>query len=322
MKCYLALTEPDSDNEVYIDLLEVTLKSANSNTSLVLYALYDGNIESPCYKLLKKYKVNIISHKFSHEQYLPKIYPLSYLEKKFGKVIPYRKIAGTFMRLDIPFIEKDEDYVLYCDIDVMFNKDIRLDELPLPRYLAAAPEFDKDITKMNAFNAGVLLLNVQNMKEKISQIFSLLQKGKPNATGVFDQGFLNQFCFKDMDLLPIEYNWKPYWGINKEAKIIHFHGMKPNGNMRNSGFSMNPYIFFHMLKGHESDFDGLVYYSLCFFQTLGKDGKNWISSYLTNVFLTYLHYSLNKQSDRVVTYQECKDTLKLFLKRKLEELRD
>ena len=58
MKCYLALTEPDSDNEVYIDLLEVTLKSANSNTSLGLYALYDGNIESPCYKLLKKYKVN------------------------------------------------------------------------------------------------------------------------------------------------------------------------------------------------------------------------------------------------------------------------
>jgi hypothetical protein len=24
-----------------------------------------------------------------------------------------------------------------------------------------------------------------------------------------------------------ELNWKPYWGINPAAKIIHFHGPKP-----------------------------------------------------------------------------------------------
>lgn len=320
MKCYFALTEPDSDNEVYLDLLEVTLKSANSNTTLDLYALYDGSITSRCHELLRKYNVNVIYHKFSHEEYLPKVYPLSYMQKKLGKVVSYKKIAGTFMRLDIPFIEKEDDYVLYSDIDVIFNSDITLDELPHPRYLAAAPEFEKDITKIDGFNAGILLINVQNMKEKISQIFDLLQRGKRNTTGIFDQGFLNQFCFKDMDLLPVEYNWKPYWGINKEAKIIHFHGMKPNGNMENSGFSMNPYVFFRMLKGHENDFNGLIYYSWYFFQILGKDGKDWLSSYLTSVFLTYLHYSNPKQNDRVVTFQECKDTLRLFLKRKFREL--
>ena len=126
MKCYFALTEPDQDNEVYIDLLEVALKSATTNTSLDLYALYDGSKESPCYKLLQHYNVTTIFHKFSHEDYLPKVYPKNYLEQKFGKCISYKKIAGSFMRLDIPFVEKEDDFVLYCDIDVFFNKEFFL----------------------------------------------------------------------------------------------------------------------------------------------------------------------------------------------------
>lgn len=39
-----------------------------------------------------------------------------------------------------------------------------------------------------------------------------------------------------MELLPIEYNWKPYWGINDKAKLIHFHGMKPSSNLNEAGF--------------------------------------------------------------------------------------
>ena len=294
MKCYFALTEPDSDNEVYIDLLEVTLKSAVKNTSLDLYALYDGKVDSRCYSLLKKYNVNIILHKFSHEQFLPIVYPEDYMKQQYGKVISYKKIAGTFMRLDIPFIEKDDEFVLYCDIDVLFNCEISLDELPKPHYLAAAPEFEKDVTKMSSFNAGVLLLNVRNMKEKITNIFNCMKKGERNSSGLFDQGFLNQFCFEDMDLLPIEFNWKPYWGINPQAKIIHFHGMKPNGNIDNSGFTMKTSVHYRILKGHPLDFEGLVYYNMLFFETLGKDGKQWIATYLTNVFITYLYHSKSK----------------------------
>lgn len=28
------------------------------------------------------------------------------------------------------------------------------------------------------------------------------------------------------DRLAPEYNWKPYWGLNPNAKIVHFHGIK------------------------------------------------------------------------------------------------
>jgi hypothetical protein len=27
--------------------------------------------------------------------------------------------------------------------------------------------------------------------------------------------------------LPLEMNWKPYWGWNPDASIVHFHGPKP-----------------------------------------------------------------------------------------------
>ena len=34
--------------------------------------------------------------------------------------------------------------------------------------------------------------------------------------------------FRDrMNFLPDIYNWKPYWGINDAALVIHFHSVKP-----------------------------------------------------------------------------------------------
>ena len=29
------------------------------------------------------------------------------------------------------------------------------------------------------------------------------------------------------DDLPLELNWKPYWGENERASVVHFHGLKP-----------------------------------------------------------------------------------------------
>ena len=49
------------------------------------------------------------------------------------------------MRLDIPFLEKEEDYVFYTDIDVYFQSNVSLEVLKLPKYLSATPEFNKNI---------------------------------------------------------------------------------------------------------------------------------------------------------------------------------
>lgn len=140
------------------------------------------------------------------------------------------------MRWEIPVDEKEEKYVLYSDIDVIFNADILLEELPHPTYLAAAPEYERNVEDMEYFNAGVLVMNIQGMKEKYEEFILKMKNRERNISGLFDQGYLNELCFKDMELLPIEYNWKPYWGINDKAKLIHFHGMKPSSNLNEAGF--------------------------------------------------------------------------------------
>lgn len=56
MKCYLALTAPDDENDVYADSLEVALLSGLKNTSLNFIVLYDGDENNRCYKFLKQKK--------------------------------------------------------------------------------------------------------------------------------------------------------------------------------------------------------------------------------------------------------------------------
>jgi len=248
-----------------------------------MIALYDGPHSHRCYNIMIENGVTVIDHIFSHKEYLEKTYPKIGQERK----ISYDKLAGTFMRFDVPFIEQEEEYVLYTDIDVIFMQDIKLNDIPKPKYLAAAPEFFKDTSKMECFNAGILVLNVKNMRERILKIFSDLKSGKPNKINLFDQGYLNQYCFHDMELLPLEYNWKPYWGINKEAKIIHYHGMKPGGNLQNSGFGMSDDALIMSLDNHLEDIEGYIHYITMFFNYINKDGIEWTSKFIKHIFLLF-----------------------------------
>ena len=38
----------------------------------------------------------------------------------------------------------------------------------------------------------------------------------------------SHYAINMFDLLPDELNWKPYWGLNSNAEIVHFHGPKPS----------------------------------------------------------------------------------------------
>ena len=288
MKCYICLTAPDEENSVYTDLLEATVVSARKNTSLEMIALYDGPHSHPCYQIMIENGVNVIDHVFSHKKYLETTYPKEFLLKSFGRVFSYDKLAGTFMRLDVPFIENKEEYVLYVDIDIMFMKDITFEDIPKPKYIAATAEIYKDINKMKNFNAGILVMNIKNMREKCSLIFEDLRHEKRNKVNIFDQGYLNQYCFHDMDILPLEYNWKPYWGINHDAKIIHYHGMKPGGNHSCSGFAMNDDVIIETLNGHPKDIDGYLYYCLELFSCINKNGNEWTSKFISKIFELFI----------------------------------
>ena len=288
MKCYLCLTEPDEENSVYLDLLYVSLKTARKNTTLELIVLYDGTETGRCYEILKEFNVKIIKHQFSHKQYLEKTYPQNYIREMCGRDIPYEKIAGTFMRFDIPFVEQEDDFVFYTDIDVMFLRDFSHENFEKPEYLAATTELEKDLETMTYFNAGILYLNVKQMRKISEQVYNSLKNGEKNKTGLFDQGYLNQLCFEKMTIMPLEFNWKPYWGYNKEAYIVHFHAMKPDGDIENSGFGMTKHTLYHSLRNHFQDINGYVYYLMQYYEVLGKDGKKWIADFISLVFTTII----------------------------------
>ncbi len=59
----------------------------------------------------------------------------------------FNKLAGTYGRMDLPSLGIEDDFILYTDLDVVFNRDIRLtDFATLPKYFAAAPQLYKVTT--------------------------------------------------------------------------------------------------------------------------------------------------------------------------------
>lgn len=287
MKCYICLTDSIITRNDYFDLLKVTLISAKKKTSLHIVCLYDGKVNDPVYNLLKEFDAEIIIHQLPYKKELMEIYPREWMLKNLGKEIDYNRIFGTFMRMEIPMVEKEEEYVLYADIDVIFNSDILLEELPHPTYLAAAPEFDRNIENMNYFNAGVLVMNIQGMKIKYEEFIRKMKKRERNVSGLFDQGYLNELCFSDMELLPLEYNWKPYWGINKKAKLIHFHGMKPSSNLNEAGFVTDNSFFRIVFDANKDGYAGYVYYFTQFYEYLNRRDDLWLYNHLQDIFNLY-----------------------------------
>lgn len=194
------------------------LRSSNKNTTLQPILVYDGNDTQFVYSV-KNLGGRVHQHVFTGAT----------TEAFNSRPIEWKKIAtGTYLRIDIPRICGDlgiyDKYVLYTDVDVLFVKDpVPILDLCKPEYFAACPEFSKN--NWTYINAGVLLLNVEAMTDTYDALMDLV-----NATyhvAGFDQTPLNKYYRGKIDQLPLIMNHKPYWGIDHDACIIHYHGPKP-----------------------------------------------------------------------------------------------
>lgn len=194
--------------------IEIAVKSALKNTPLKPYCLFVGE-ETDLLARLREMGVEIIHHESSFKEDL-----------KIGYGEKYKIFSGHWLRADIPLIEQSEEFILYTDIDVMF---MRWPEyLQEPRIFSAAPEMDaKNLTH---FNSGVMVMNISGMRS-VHEEFSAAIRNRLNNEFKYpahDQKSFNDFFAGEYDHLDIRMNWKPYWGRNDEAAIIHFHGPKPH----------------------------------------------------------------------------------------------
>ena len=142
---------------------------------------------------------------------------------------------GFYLCLAVPGAEaaRGQEHVLFTDCDVMFTGPVDLGAVR-PALLAAAPEMD-DVrrpapgTSGRGFNSGVMIMNVAAMRAWMPAIESGLERDAYFPTnGVYDQGALNSAIPEgDWDRLPDILKWRPAFGINPQASIVHWHGPKP-----------------------------------------------------------------------------------------------
>ena len=228
MKWITCLNEDTPLFNTYRDLLKVAVVSCLENTQFQPIFIYDGKDNELTYWLEKK-GVDIIHHKSSFTKAF-----LNYCHKEPDSL--QNQIAhGAFLRVDIPSIAKknnwQDEFVFYTDCDVMF-----LGKWPNRfwnnqcKFFAVAPEVD--INNFDDFNTGSMIMNLEGLS-KVEKNFNkyIIDNIDLFFNSAWDQTAYQKYFKKYYTKLNPIYNWKTYWGINSNAKLIHFHGIKPHHRM-------------------------------------------------------------------------------------------
>jgi hypothetical protein len=224
MDWYFALTEDSTAFRQYAEMAMVAVHTARRVTALEPHCIYDGR-ENDFTSWLQKHEVRIVPHRsFVRDA-------LAELGRKKGNPHLAAALSGAFSRVELPELADHGGRVLYTDCDVMFRADPIPDLEANPcHYFAVAPESTLD-DYVN-MNTGVMLMNTSRLRESLPAFRDYVSKNLAALEAESWDEAAYRWYYRDesgplWDRLPPELNWKPYWGENAEAKIIHFHGPKP-----------------------------------------------------------------------------------------------
>lgn len=236
MKWYFACNDKSQN---FYPLIKGAVNSALKNTTLEPHFIYDGE-ENDFTQWLREKGVKIIHHKVSFYEALKNHYNENLLNIA----------SGAFLRCDIPIIEQEDDFVLYTDCDVMFLKDFKNDLNP--KYFACSTQFDKK--NFNDFNTGVMVMNVKKLRESHAK-FSEFIINNLSILNAFDQTAYQIFYSSKNTKLSTEFNHKPYWGVDDNAFIIHFHGPKPFSFTTDKGLMHMPTVHYQLYIKDKNAYD-------------------------------------------------------------------
>lgn len=213
MKWYMALNEAGTHGDIARHL-RIAVLSGRANSTLQPCLLYYGD-RNEFTRWLERNGVRIIN---SQPQFLDLILRLAE-EGRYSTAF-----IGHWLRASVCLEEWDDPYVLYTDVDILVRSNPELGTIR-PAILAAAPEFQPD--NWNYFNAGVMVANVERLRADYTRFERYLREHlESRAHGFHDQIAYNDFYRRSWERLPLTLNWKPYWGWDEQAEIVHFHGPK------------------------------------------------------------------------------------------------
>ena len=169
-------------------------------------------------------QVTIILHRLSFHDRIQTNFHIA------GGLIPTQLAA--YMRLDIPLVVDDAkrmanehgisvrtDYALYTDLDIlMYN----MTPWVYPAYVSMGPQA---VYGTLAENSGVMHINITSTTAELPALLDFADAHKWNFPAG-DQGLLMEFYKGRIVALDPEYNWKPYWGIKRHVRVVHFHASK------------------------------------------------------------------------------------------------
>ena len=217
MKWYFAINQGSlaAQRSHWEPLIRAAVRSARERTTLEPHLIYDGDLGDPFVAELRDAGVTIKPHRVTFHEALA-AHP--------SENPAYARMAGgAFLRVEIPLVEHEAEYILYTDCDVIFLREPRLPWLK-PRRFSCAPEFDR--LNLSAFNTGVMLMNLPRLRAELPAFTRFITSHLSEFT-TWDQDAYRQFYRGKVARLPSRLNWRAYWGDPSRADILHFHGQKP-----------------------------------------------------------------------------------------------
>jgi len=227
MQWFLALSDGGATFSHYVEMAKVAIYTAQKFTSLQPHLLYDGS-ENEFTGWLRKRGVPVIECRST-------LYAqLAGLDVCKRDPTIAATARGIFLRVELPDLAERlalDERVLYTDCDVIFRRDVAKDLSQIDcEYFAVAGEFTPD--DYDNMNNGVMWMNLpalakrnREFKDYIRLNLVRLQEG--HWEQVAYREFFRRGGVRLWNELSPALNWKPYWGDNPDAGIIHFHGPKP-----------------------------------------------------------------------------------------------
>ncbi|MGE0815628.1 MAG: hypothetical protein AB7O28_23455 [Vicinamibacterales bacterium] len=239
MKWFFAFNEYAST--WFGEMLQVAVVTAADHAPhLEPHCLYDGDGETGLTAWLRSRGVRIHPTRVAFRARLD---AEDVRERNAGTGYSPQAARGFYLCLAVPASESavSETHVLFTDCDVMFTGPVDLSAYR-PSLLAAAPEM-RDVRRPSpsewgaGFNSGVMLMNAAAMRARMPAIEQVLERDGyyqfPQANAIYDQGALNSAIREgEWEPLPQTLNWRPAFGINPDAAIVHWHGPKPRHAQR------------------------------------------------------------------------------------------
>ena len=223
----------------YMPFLAVTLQSLIENSSIEYYYLIKilyTNISENNKEKIKKYERENVNIEFVDLNYYigtikDKLYTRDYYSKT------------TYFRLFIPNLYPQYDKVLYLDCDIVLLRDVaELFNIDMgDNLVGGAPDdviqtyevFQEYVEKVvgvadyrNYFNAGVLLMNLDELRKYKFQEKFLYSLDKIKFSVAQDQDYLNRLCKGRVKIIDKTWNRMPISNIEvdeKDLKLIHYN---------------------------------------------------------------------------------------------------